>query len=40
MNAIIEAFREQKELRDIILFLSQYGITPPMQSGYIKNMKR
>jgi len=28
MQAITEAFREQRELRDIILFLSQYGITP------------
>ncbi len=27
-EAIAEAFKEQWELRDIILFLSQYGITP------------
>ncbi len=28
MQVIAEAFKEQRELRDIILFLSQYGITP------------
>ncbi|SNS49370.1 exodeoxyribonuclease V alpha subunit [Anaerovirgula multivorans] len=27
-EAITEAFQEQRELREIILFLSQYGITP------------
>ncbi|GAB6086276.1 SF1B family DNA helicase RecD2 [Alkaliphilus crotonatoxidans] len=27
-GSIAEAFREQRELREIILFLSQYGITP------------